>query len=167
MSHASRKPAGPQGDLGPVGIAPVELGVDQGPDVDAIDRQIVDLAVDVDVEQLDAPHHDPAQDDTAEPGATQVDGAQLRAAEVNALEPGATQIGTNEVSHATTQRHVLTICPHMATTEPNHAVGGRCVHLAPWSGPPGAARYNSHERQRLVDAEFDLAQTLEPWLSPG
>jgi len=88
--------------LGPVGIPPVQLRVHQGPDVDTIDRQVLDLALDVGAGQFDTPHHDPAQVDTAEPGAGQVDGAQQRAAEVNALEPGATQIGTNEVSRATT-----------------------------------------------------------------
>jgi hypothetical protein len=58
--------------------------------------------VDVDVNQLDAAHHRPAQGDTAETGAGQVDGAQLRAAEVNALKPGVTQISTSEVSHVGT-----------------------------------------------------------------
>jgi hypothetical protein len=72
--------------------------------------------VDVDVEQLDAPHHDPPQ----------VDGAELRAAEVNALEPGATEIGTNEVSHATTLTSRADDPPAHGTIEPSHAVGGRC-----------------------------------------
>jgi hypothetical protein len=95
--------------LGPVGIPPVELGVDQGPDVDAIDCQVLDLAVDVHVAQLDAAHHGPIQGDTAEAGAAQVDGVELRAAEVNALEPGATEIGTNESATRSRYRHVLTI----------------------------------------------------------
>jgi hypothetical protein len=72
--------------LGPAGIPPIQLGVHQGPDVDAIDRLVHDLAVDVNVDQFDAPHHDPAQVDPAEPGAGQVDRAELRAAEVNALD---------------------------------------------------------------------------------
>jgi hypothetical protein len=33
--------------LGAIGISPVELGVDQRADVDAIDRHVLDLAVDV------------------------------------------------------------------------------------------------------------------------
>jgi hypothetical protein len=52
--------------LGPVGRAPVEFGVDEGPDIVAIDRHVQDLAVDVDVGQLGAPHHHTAQDDAAE-----------------------------------------------------------------------------------------------------
>jgi hypothetical protein len=56
--------------------------------------------VDVDVDHLDAAHHDPAQIDSTETGAGQVDGAELRAAEVDELESGATKIDTIEVSHA-------------------------------------------------------------------
>src|SRR5215475_2218392 len=88
--------------LGPVRIAPVEFGVDQWTDVYAVDRHVHDLAVDVDVHHLDAPHHNAAQADLAELGAKEIDGAELCAAEINAFEPGAAQIGTNEVSHATT-----------------------------------------------------------------
>src|SRR6266700_4110021 len=108
--------------LGPAGITPVELGVDQGPDVNSVDPQVLDLAVNVDVDQLDAPHHDPAQVDAAEP----------RAGEVNALEHRASQIGTNEVSHETTLTSGANDPPAW-TTEANHAVGG----MSGWvSGAP-------------------------------
>jgi hypothetical protein len=80
--------------------------------------------VDVDVGQLDAPHHHAAQVDAAEPGAGQVDGAQFRAAEVNALQPRATKISTNEVSHATTLTAHAGDPPQGGTTEPSHAAGG-------------------------------------------
>ena len=56
----------------------------------------------VDVDQFDTAHHDPAQVDAAEPGARHIDGEEFRTAEVNALEPGATKINTHEVSHAMT-----------------------------------------------------------------
>jgi hypothetical protein len=88
--------------LGPVGISPVQLGFDQRADVDPVDGHVHDFAVDVDVDQFDTAHHDPAQVDAAEPGARQVDGEQFRAAEVDTLEPGAMKINTHEVSHAMT-----------------------------------------------------------------
>jgi hypothetical protein len=47
-----------------------------GPDVDAVDRQTGNLAVDVGTGKLDTPHHGPAQVDPAEPRAAQLDGAQ-------------------------------------------------------------------------------------------
>jgi len=84
------------------GYRPVELGLDQRPDVDTIDREVHDLAVDVDVDQLDPAHHDAAHFDGAEQGLTQVAGAELRTAEVNALEPGSPQILTVKVSHSMT-----------------------------------------------------------------
>jgi hypothetical protein len=85
-----------------VGVSPVELGVDQRTDVDAIDRHILDLTIDVDINQLDASHHRPLQINGAELCSAQVDGAKVRAAEVDALKPGATEVGTKEVSHSTT-----------------------------------------------------------------
>jgi hypothetical protein len=88
--------------LGPVGIPPIGFGGDQRPDVGAVDRQVLDLAVDVHVDQLDAAHQDPAHRHPAELGVGQDDGTELRAAKVNALEPGATEIGTNEFSRAIT-----------------------------------------------------------------
>jgi hypothetical protein len=99
-------------------MQPVELRVDQRPHTDAIDRQVLDLAVDVGTGQLDAAHHGPAQVHTAEPGAGQVDSAQLRAAEVNALEPGTTQIGMNEVSHTPDATVTHRRSAHGGTTEP-------------------------------------------------
>ena len=94
---------GPSGaHLGAIGISPVKLGVDQRTDVDAIDRHVLDLAMDVDIDQLDAAHHRPFQVDGAELRVTQVDSAKLRTAEVDTLEPGATEIGTIEVSHPMT-----------------------------------------------------------------
>ena len=102
MSHASRNPAGSPGGSWPNPDTAGPARPRPGPDVDAIDRQVLDLTVDVDVDQLDAAHHHPAQLGTTEPGVSQVDGPELRAAEVNRLEPGAMEIGRSEVSHPTT-----------------------------------------------------------------
>src|SRR5262249_37527110 len=72
---------------GPVRVAPVQLGVDQRCDVDTVDRDVEDLAVDVDVGQLDPAHHHAVQRDPAEPGTGQVAGPELGAGEVGPLEP--------------------------------------------------------------------------------
>ena len=96
-------------------MAPVEFRVQQRSDVDAVDGEILDLAVDVGVDQLDAAHDDTMQTDTSEPGSGQVDGAQLGSAEIDPLEPGTAQIGTQEVRHARTltpspDRTALEVC---------------------------------------------------------
>jgi hypothetical protein len=59
-----------------------------------------DLAVNIDVDQLDAPHQRSFQIDRAELSVAQVDGAKLRATQVNAFEARATEIGTEKVRHA-------------------------------------------------------------------
>jgi hypothetical protein len=76
-----------------------ELGLDQRPDVDTVDGHVHDLAVDVGIDQLDTVHHNPAQVDSAEPGARQIDRTQLRITEVHALQLEAAPILTEEVSH--------------------------------------------------------------------
>jgi hypothetical protein len=90
--------------LGPVGVAPVQFGVDQRPDIDAVDRHVLDLAGDVDVAQFDAAQHRLAQRDAEEPAPGQVDRPELRAAEVDALEPRTGQVVPGEVSHDPTVR---------------------------------------------------------------
>src|SRR5680860_949522 len=95
-----------------VGIPPVELGVDQGSDVNTTDRQVLDLAVDVDVDELDAAHHDAAQVDGAEGCGVQVRRADLGPGQVHHLEPGIGQVDllepgarhvcVDEVSHSAT-----------------------------------------------------------------
>ena len=89
--------------LGPVRIPPVEFGLDQRPDVDAVDRQVHDLAVDIDVAKLDAAHHDPGQVRAAQARTGQVDGPQS-CAPVRSVRSNrrATQISTNEISHIAT-----------------------------------------------------------------
>jgi hypothetical protein len=52
--------------LGPVGHAAIELGLDQRADVDAVDRHILDLAGDLDVDQLEAEEADVVEGDRAE-----------------------------------------------------------------------------------------------------
>jgi hypothetical protein len=88
--------------LGPIRIPPVELGVDQGRDVDTVDRDIVDFAVNIDIDQLHTAQHRPFQVNSAELSVAQVDSAKPRSAQVDALESGAVKIGTKEVSHTTT-----------------------------------------------------------------
>jgi len=51
---------------GPVGHAAIELGLDQRADVDAVDRHILDLAADLDVDQLEAEEADVVDGDRAE-----------------------------------------------------------------------------------------------------
>jgi len=70
-----------------------------GPDVDTIDRHVLDLAVDVDVEHCHAAPHDMAYIDAPESGVSQVNGAELRAAQVDPLEPGIAEVLTDELSH--------------------------------------------------------------------
>jgi hypothetical protein len=84
------------------GIAPVELSIDQRLDVDTIDPYVVDLAVDVDLDELHTAHPDPVKVDRTEAGIAQVDGAKLGAAKINALKPRTLEILTEEVSHAST-----------------------------------------------------------------
>jgi hypothetical protein len=50
-----------------VGIPPVELGVDQWPDVDTVDGQVDDFIVYVGVGRLGAAHHGTAHVNAAEP----------------------------------------------------------------------------------------------------
>jgi hypothetical protein len=95
-SQAARKPAGSVGHQGSLGVAPVELVVDQRSDVDPVDRDLPDLPVDVDVDQLDTAHHDVVPVDGAERGAVQVGHADLGPAQVHHLEPGAGQVDLPE-----------------------------------------------------------------------
>jgi hypothetical protein len=80
----------------------VEFGLHQGPHVDAVDRQALDVAPDLHIDEIDTAHHGTRQVDTAEPGVAQVDPLELRAAQVNLLETGAGEIDADEVSHTTT-----------------------------------------------------------------
>ena len=50
IAHASRKPSASAGSsLAAFRVAPVQLGLDERPDVDAVDPDVADLAVDVDI----------------------------------------------------------------------------------------------------------------------
>ncbi len=64
--------------FGPVGVTPVKLRVDQRRYIDPVDQEVVDLAVDPGVDQLDTAHDDSGHVDAAEPGVGKVDGAELR-----------------------------------------------------------------------------------------
>src|SRR5207342_2670234 len=68
--------------VGAAGKASVELGLDEGDDVDAVDAQERALGEpwggDVRLRHLDAAHHDTGQISAYEPGATQVRVDELR-----------------------------------------------------------------------------------------
>ena len=87
--------------LGPAGLAPVELGLDQRRDVDAVDRHVLEVSGDVDIGQLDIAHDHAGEVDAPEPGVGQVDLAEFGAAQVGELEPLAAKISTGCV-HAPT-----------------------------------------------------------------
>ncbi len=80
----------------PVGVATVELCLDQRRHVDAVDHEVRHLAVDPDVDHLDAPQDGAGQIDAAEAGAGQVDGAELGAGQVDAVEPRPGQVDAVE-----------------------------------------------------------------------
>jgi hypothetical protein len=75
--------------LGAIRVAAVEFGLHQGHDVDPVDRDVLEQAVDFHVHQERAADHGVRQVDVAEPGAGEVD----------LLEPGAGQVLPGEVSH--------------------------------------------------------------------
>jgi hypothetical protein len=85
--------------LGPVGVAPVKLRVDQRCYVDPVDQEVVDLAVDPGVDQLDTAHGDSGHVYAPEPGAGKVDGAELRTCQVDTLEVRAAHAIPRELSH--------------------------------------------------------------------
>ena len=67
-------------------MAPVELCLDQRPDLDAVDRDVADLAVDGDA----------VEDDPAEPGAGEVDLPELEAGGVGAVDGGVVEVDLRE-----------------------------------------------------------------------
>jgi hypothetical protein len=73
--------------LGPLRIPPVELGLDQGRDVNTVDSQVLDLAAEIGVAQFGTAHHDAAEVNAAEAGIPEPDGDEFSAAEVGAFEP--------------------------------------------------------------------------------
>jgi hypothetical protein len=85
--------------LHPLGHAPVELGLDERDDIDAVDHQIAELAIDVDVEQFDAAH----------PYVLQPDEAKLRPGEVNVADEGVVEVDL--VEGGTPQAHPLEARP--------------------------------------------------------
>jgi hypothetical protein len=116
--------------LGPVGAPPVELRLNERPEVDAVDRHVLDRAVDLDVAKLDAPHHDAAQVHLTEPGAGQVTGEELRAAQIGPLEPRASQVRIGEVSHDPT------VTPDPDDPRPGLLPRETRLTASPWPRPP-------------------------------
>jgi hypothetical protein len=71
----------------PVGAPAVKLGLDQRADVDPVDGDVHDLAIDVDVDQLDAAHAYPGHVHPTEPGIGEIAGEELGTGQVRAVEP--------------------------------------------------------------------------------
>ena len=84
--------------LGPVGVPPVELGLDERRDVDAVDADVLDVAGDVDVLEPDVAGAKAPQVDLAERRTAQVDVVEGGAVEVDVLEEGAGQPGPFEAA---------------------------------------------------------------------
>jgi hypothetical protein len=88
--------------LGPLGLSTIELGPHQRYDVDAVDPQVLDLGVDLDVHQRGTADRDAAQVDQLEPRTGQVDIVEARSGQVDVLEPGAGQVLLDEFGHPLT-----------------------------------------------------------------
>ena len=73
-------------------VTPIQFRVEQRRDVDAVDGESVDLAVNRDVDELDAAHGDALEGDIAERRVDESDGAKRRAGQVGLSKRRATQI---------------------------------------------------------------------------
>jgi hypothetical protein len=71
MPHGSRGVRGSH--LGPFWVAPVELGLDQAADLDAVDLQVPDVPEDLDILQLHPGHPDAGHLHDVHPGAVRPD----------------------------------------------------------------------------------------------
>lgn len=76
-------------ELRPFRVAPVQLGLHERHDVDAIDPDVADLAVDVDILEPRAAHRRAGEVHVSEP----------RAAEIDLLEPRAGEVLLHELGH--------------------------------------------------------------------
>ena len=74
-----------------VGILPLHLGLDQRSDVDAVDADVLQLTVDLDVQQLRAADAQAMEIRTPDPDVVQIDEAELRAGEVDPMEAAVAQ----------------------------------------------------------------------------
>ena len=76
----------------PTGVSPLELGLDERPDVDAVDRQPVDEAVDVHVLEPDPPQARVGEGHVAQEHPVEVDLLEPRPAQIDPLEAGSGQV---------------------------------------------------------------------------
>jgi hypothetical protein len=83
-------------------VPAVQLGLDQRRNVDPVDDQVLDLAVDGGVDDLDAAHHDLVEVTSREPGPVQDDHGEPRPRHVRALELLAAEVGQLTVAHGGT-----------------------------------------------------------------
>jgi hypothetical protein len=100
----------PRLHLGVVGIPTHHLGLDQRPDVDAVDDDVLQLAVDLDVEQLGASDPESVQIGLPDPHVVQVDQPERRPGQVDAIEAGVPQVG----ALVRDAREVLPLVAHAA-----------------------------------------------------
>ena len=109
-----------------VGIAARELRLDQGRDVDAVDHDVLELAVDLDVGQLDPTHPYVADADVSHPRAREVDPAETCLAQARVLERRVREV-VQLVAH---DGHAKSACGRIASgtvagsslwRTPNHA----------------------------------------------
>jgi hypothetical protein len=68
----------------------IEFRFDQRRHVDAVDDEILDLAMYVDVDQVDAAHHDATQIHALKLGVVEVHATKFSAAQIDVLESGTT-----------------------------------------------------------------------------
>jgi hypothetical protein len=88
----------------PKGIATIQFGLDQRRDVHAIDHEVLDVTVDVDVNQIDTAHHHSTQVDASELGVRKVDGVKHCAVHFDLFETGTPKVGVLELGHPMTLR---------------------------------------------------------------
>lgn len=131
------RPAGPQliwvgrPQPRPAGVAPVEFGLDQWLDLDAVDDESGDVAVDHGTAELNAAQASLLEGGLAEHRAREVDVVEPRAFERQRVELGTAQIiGSTEPGRHT---HLLSgarvggrgssraLCPHSARTQPDRS----------------------------------------------
>ena len=79
--------------------ATVEFGLDEWRDVDLVDGEVLHVAVNIDVDEIGATHHDAAEIHAAEVGTGEVDASKRRAREIHVLELCAGKIDVAKVGH--------------------------------------------------------------------
>ena len=82
-----------------IGVATIEFRLNQWRDVDLVDDEVLYVTVDVDVDEVNAAHHDAAEVDGVEGGVGEVDASKRCRRQIHILELSADEIGVAKVSH--------------------------------------------------------------------